>query len=483
MVQIGRLNAAHQHLADGCISIGIGYPTWQSQSQREKTPIPPYPAACYIKARHMPFPTSTRPSMIRAGLPALLSFTLAIGSPISLAADKPKPGMALGLESSQRPYGDPSSDANISSRRLQREIMDFSDRYVSAIWQTIDDYVASEPDPAKRVAALAWKIRFGSASMSIAASSDPRSGLLDMTTFIAVGKWSVKRHWVPDIFGERAAPLNKVYTQMDQEIWALAAEVLTPEQQKALRALIVGWEEGNPQRHEVADVRLRNLDGVQLSDFDPANSARGILASLRNLLSRVDTSLLYGERVMFYMERTPRILEQQTTLTLAQIGQSFPITTIQPDLNRLNLLVDELPIRLQAGIDHNQALIKELLPEVRSTVESGERLTKSLDATVQALRDLGDKIDPTVDYSPYLRDATSALDHLSTTVIGLNQLLEKDPATGQSKLTELTTIVDQSSNALADKVFERAIILIAIFFSGIIITLILARFLFGRRGS
>jgi len=429
----------------------------------------------------MPPQTFTRQMYLRASVCLSAASALILSASLSISADPTKPGPALGVNADKSPYREASSDENLSSGRLQREIMDFSDRYVAAIWQAIDEYVAKETDPTKRVAALMWKIRFGSASMAIAASNDPRSGLLDMTTFISVGKWSVNRYWVPDIFGDSAAPLNKVYSQMEREIWSLTAEVLTPEQQRALRALIVGWEQGNPQRHEVADVRLRNLDGVQLSDFDPANSARGILASLRKLLSRVDTSLLYGERVMFFMERSPRILEQQTTLTLAQIGQAFPITTIQPDLNRLNLLMDELPLKFQAGIDHNQALIKELLPEVRTTVESGERLSKSLDSTVQALREISGKIDTSVDYTPYLRDTTLAIDHLNETVSGLNRLLEKDPITGQSKVTELTTLIDKSSNSMADKVFERALILLGVFFAGAILTLIAARLLFVAR--
>ena len=418
---------------------------------------------------------------LRAIVCLSLASILTLGTGVSIAAAPSEPGAAHGSESAKSPYGEGSNDVNLSSGRLQREIMDFSDRYVAAIWQAIDDYVAKETDPSKRVAALMWKIRFGSASMAIAASNDPRSGLLDMATFISVGKWSVSRYWVPDVFGDSATPLTKVYAQMDREIWSLAAEVLTPDQQKALRALIVGWEEGNPQRHEVADVRLRNLNGVRLSDFDPAHSARGILASLRKLLSRVDTSLLYGERVMFFMERTPRILEQQTTLTLAQIGEAFPITRIQPDLSRLNLLVDELPVKLQAGIDHNQALIEELLPEVRTTVESGERLSKSLDSTLQALRGIGEKIDPKVDYTPYFRDTTLALEHLNETVTGLNRLLEKDPITGQSKVTELTALIDKSSHGMADKVFERALLLLGVFFGGTILTLIVARLLFGGR--
>lgn len=372
-------------------------------------------------------------------------------------------------------------DSSMSQGRLQQEIMDFSDRYVTAIWQAIDTYVANEPDPAKRVAALAWKVRFGSASMTIAASGDPRQGLLDMATFISIGKWAVNRHWVPEVLGDKATSLSEVYAQMDREIWTLTAEVLTTRQLSALRSLISGWEEGNSQIYEVADVRLRNLEGVKLKEFDPENSAKGILKALRNLLSRVDTSLLYGERVMFYMERTPRILEQQTTLTLAQIGQSFPLTTLQPDLTRLNLIVEELPQKLQAGIDYNQGLVKELLPELRSSLESGERLGKSLEITAQAVRELSEKIDPTMDYRPYLQETNAALDHLNSAVTGLNQLLEKDPATGQSKVTELTSTIDHTTNNLVGKLFERALILLGVFFAGVIVILILARVLFSRR--
>lgn len=424
----------------------------------------------------MPFLRITPPFPQLTSVVIFLSALLVVGTHLP-AAPKPDPAKSA---PSPTPSSDSSGDTTVSSRLIQREIMDFSDRYVAAIGNAIDTYIAAEPDPAKRVAAQAWKIRFGSASMSIAASADPRSGLLDMTTFISVGKWSVRRYWVPEVFGSSASSLNDVYTRMDREIWQIAATVLTSQQQNALRDLISAWEDGNPRMHEVADVRLRNLDGVQLRDFDPANTARGILASLRNLLSKVDTSLLYGERVMFYMERTPRILEQQTTLTLTQIAEVFPIT-IQPDLQRLNLLVDELPAQLQSGIDHNHALIKELLPEVRTTVESGERLAKSLDTTTQALRDLTGKIDPSADYAAYLRETSTALDNLNSSISGLNHLLAKDPATGESRVTELTTLIDQRSSALADKLFHRALILLAAIFVGLLVLIIAARLLFPRR--
>jgi hypothetical protein len=425
----------------------------------------------------MPFLRITPPIRHLTSVVIFLGTLFALSSLLPAA---PKPDSARPAPS-PTPSSDSSGDTTMSSRLIQREIMDFSDRYVAAIGNTIDAYIAAEPDPAKRVAAQAWKIRFGSASMSIAASSDPRSGLLDMTTFISVGKWSVRRYWVPEVFGSSASSLNEVYTRMDREIWQITATVLTSQQQNALRDLISAWEESNPRMHEVADVRLRNLDGVQLRDFDPANTARGILASLRNLLSKVDTSLLYGERVMFYMERTPRILEQQTTLTLTQIAEVFPITTIQPDLQRLNLLVDELPAQLQSGIDHNHALIKELLPEVRTTVESGERLAKSLDTTTQALRDLSEKIDPSADYASYLQQTSTALDNLNSSISGLNHLLAKDPATGESRVTELTTLIDQRSSALADKLFHRALILLAAIFVGLLVLLVVIRLLFPRR--
>ena len=381
------------------------------------------------------------------------------------------------------PVSEAIEAANLSTGLIQSLVMDFSDQYTSAMSAALDDYIAAEPDPAKRVAAQAWKVRYGSAAMTIASSHDPRTNLLDMTVFISAGKWAVDSYWIPKVFGEKSSRLSDVYRQMDDKIWRLAGRVLTIRQQADLHELIRMWERQNPRAHEVTDVRLRNLDGVHLSTFDDGMAARGILAGVRKLLSRVDNSLLYGERMMFCLERTPRILSQQTDLTLAQIGAAFPIATVKPDA--LADAVKGLPAMLQEGLDRNEGSLNTLLPQIGATLESANTLTASLDKTLLSVRELTEKNADSAllraDPAALLKDANQALAHLDSSINGLNQLLEKT-VSGEIKAAEISRQIDAQTDRLMDAAFRRILILIGVFFGGVVLVLVLARVLF-RRGS
>jgi hypothetical protein len=293
----------------------------------------------------------------------------------------------------------------------------------------------------------------------------------------------VNRYWVPKVFGDRAEALNWLYAEQDKKVWKLLGEVLTPEQRKNLRALLTAWESENPAMHEVVDLRLRNLDGVRAGEFDAKTSAKGLLASVQKLLGRVDTSLLYGERVMFFMERTPRILTQQTDLTLAQITEAFPIAALRPD--SFPTLSGDWAVKFQQGIDHNHALAKELLPQVSDTLGNADRLATTLNLTLNSVGELIDRtpafpLESTAAISRNLDRVNSALDHLDSTVAGVNQLLEKN-LDGGSKVVGLIDLIDERSERVIDFAFHRLLILMGVFFFGVILVLLAARVIFLRR--
>jgi len=186
---------------------------------------------------------------------------------------------------------------------------------------------------------------------------------------------------------------------------------------------------------------------------------------------------------MFYMERTPRILSQQTDLTLAQIAEAFPIATIHP--GNIPGLPADWPAKLQDSIDHNQALAKDLLPEVRTTLDSANQLTLSLNGTVKSVQELTAQAPPlpaltAEDISQNLKELNAALDHLNATVAGVNQLLEKGPD-GNSKALELSQVVNKQADHLMDLAFYHALILLSVFFGGVILTLFMARAIFSRK--
>lgn len=380
----------------------------------------------------------------------------------------------------------------ISPARLQLEVMDFSDSYINGMWSEIDALLAGNTDPARRVAALAWKLRYGSASMEIATGADPRTNLLDMAIFISAGKWALDRYWIPGVFGEEAAGLRRHYRAMDRQIWSLVAETLTEEQTQLLRALIDQWIAGSPKQFEVSSLRFRNLEGVNPADFRREKSARGLLASVRRWLGEVNTSLLFGERVLFYVERTPRILNQQTDLTLAQIANDFPITRFNPDPTAITSYLDALPGRIQAGLDAHPEAFKEVLPGISGALGEARQLVTSSTELVVAGRELAttlttslDRLNalpappnsPPVDFHAALTQTTTALNHLDSSIRGLNELLAPDK-TGGSKLTALVDHMDGRADRLMDRAFERVLWVMGFFFGGVALLLVLARVLF-----
>jgi hypothetical protein len=409
------------------------------------------------------------------------------------AAFRPEPsGAALTRASGDGTPPSLTATGPKSPAQLQLEVMDFSDRYVNGMWSEIDATFSGDPDPAKRVAALSWKLRYGSASMEIASGADPRTNLLDMAVFVAAGEWALDRYWIPEVFGEKGGGLQRHYRDMNRLIWDLVAETLTEDQAALLRSLVARWIATDPKQFEVSAIRFRNLEGVNPEDFRKEKTARGLLASVRRWLGEVNTSLLFGERVLFYVERTPRILNQQTDLTLAQIAHDFPITTFQPDLNALTGYLEGLPAKLQAGIDENHALLpgvagtmanaQELVTSSTRLVTSATELSNSLNATVERLNTLAASTAPDgtpIDYQATLAQATTALASLDSSITGLNHLLATDEA-GASKLSTLVERLDERADHWIDRAFERALWLMGIFFGGSALLLILARRLFPR---
>jgi len=371
--------------------------------------------------------------------------------------------------------------ATRSAGQLQQAVMDFSDHYVSALELAFDEYIENETDPVKRTNAQKWKVMLGATAMTIAGSQDPRAALLDMTVFISAGKWAVDRDWIPEVFGERAAPLRALYREMNRKIWDEAAKVLTPAQQADLRSLITAWEETDPPRNQLLDVRLRNLDGVVLSNFAEARSARGLLASIQRLLGKVDQSLLYGERVIFYMERVPRMLAQQSDLTIDRVAERFPIATINPDFSSLSAMAANLPAQINDALQDKEGFVGKALPDIRTSLESAERLSLSLQQTFDSVNLLATKIETLPferdEYAQAWQQTSTALDQLNGFVNGLNQLLDSTTAAGP-KGVQLAQMVDERADRLLDKAFQRGLVLIGVFFGGVLLSLLVARAIF-----
>ncbi len=419
---------------------------------------------------------STRHHCLKSGSSLFLLLLLILlpcaTSPLWAAPKLPHEGTRD--ESPRSVWTDADDEDRDSLEHLQRLVMDFSDEYMASLGEVMDAYVLKEGNSTKRVAAQYWKVRYTSAAMSIASARDPRMNLLDMVVFISAGKWAVNNYWIPKVFGANAEPLARVYREMDVKIWAIAAEMLTDKQQTDLRQLLINWEHSNPRFHEVSIMRLRHLDGVRLSSFDDGHRARGILGALRGLLKRVNKSLLYGERLMFTLNHTPEILAQQSDLTIAQVGQAFPLAAVRPET--IADAIKEFPTALQAGLDSNAGGLKTILPQLGATLESVNSLAATVNASVQTLGSNSKTIDPGL----VLQQANQALSHLDASISGMNQLVSNN-SLGGVQLLNVSGQIDARVNSMLDAALRRILLILGAIFAGVVILLLVIKALFFRK--
>ncbi|MGC1480210.1 MAG: hypothetical protein WA771_06880 [Chthoniobacterales bacterium] len=407
------------------------------------------------------------------------------GQPLIEESSAPSTGITI-------PGVEPDSRSGRLSAKLQLMVMDFSDQLTVELDQVFTDYVVAESDVDRQVLAQRLQLSLVTSSMMIAASRDPRAGLLDMAVFVSAGRWAADRYWIPEALGEHAVGLQSVYAEAERQIWSEVDSILTPEQTADLRALIAQWKlTANPR--DVATARLRTLDGVVLSQFEAASSATGLMAHVRRLLGNVDQSLLTGERMLFYLERLPLILERQADLTVDHVAQRFPIATLNPDFDQWLDLANTLPAQiadLYAAYEPNVTRmfpeIQGSLAEVTRSLESAERISQSVQGTAASVEVLAEQIAALPfgpdDYVATLAGTTTSINQLNEIVLGLNQLLaETQPGQWEARVAELTLVLDTRAERVMNAIFLRVAILIGILIAGLLLVVVFARILFRQR--
>jgi hypothetical protein len=277
------------------------------------------------------------------------------------------------------------------ARRLQQEVMDFSDRFVMGIWQALDEYLRSETDPLKRLAAETLKTSLASSSMEIAAGSDPSANLLDMYVFMKLSGAAIRNYWVPEVFGPKAEGLTRESARLQRELSAILSDLLPSMQLGEVDDAIKTWQRTHPKMIYITDTRLRDLAEMRSQGRAKASGGFPILSDLQQAVGEVDDALHYGERMMFYLGRLSRLTTMQTALTLAQAEASPSMQTLTGSARKASDAFERLPADFSAALTENSEAAGKLLPGIQATMadaraiaEALEKITKQSDAAPAA---------------------------------------------------------------------------------------------------
>lgn len=293
----------------------------------------------------------------------------------------------------------------ITETELQQQLQRFAGVFFDRISQATTELSQSSP-PAASSAALNNGLIYASSALDIATGPLPEINLLDMLVFVRLCREVFSSYWMPKVFGERGRVVLDVFQTSEDELWRIAARVMSADQRARLVTLVEQWRQDNPN--------LFRVEGVRLMDFsqragkveqERAQEAGGLLSSVKGATQAADQAVLLAERGMFLAQRMPFLLRMQARVgsreilgdALSRFGSPAQLAA---EVRGLEPMIRELPTVAEQSHEaaHEARLlardIKPLIPsaegaeKINETLANATELTQSTRQLLQDVREL-----------------------------------------------------------------------------------------------
>ena len=271
----------------------------------------------------------------------------------------------------------------------------FADRYVGLLSSTCDALKKDNPDPAQRREAQELMLNCATNVYDIASNADAFTRMLDLVVVSTL----VSQVWIDDdrageVFGDRAEVLVRALHHGRVEAWALAAQVLRPDQLDLLDYLIWDWRRHNPDMVRASFVRFSNFAvGRGRSADAEVVAAGGFFANVGQAGQSIDEARLLTERMFYLLKRYPTLLRWQVAAMKDDFIATPEMSKALTDVHRLTDQVEQLPKNVAAerqailaaldermkGADGALAKVRDALTEAKTLVASLGRTGETLD--------------------------------------------------------------------------------------------------------
>ena len=225
--------------------------------------------------------------------------------------------------------------------RIQADTMGFADRFVTGMSGVYDNLERRATTPAAKDAAHQLKTDLALGAISNAVNPRPVAGLIDMTVFVILLRQIAEDPWSSRTFGPDAASLVEALHRQEADILKVARQYLTDPQLAELSELAQTWRAAHPDDRSVSHVHLADLPEANrtpsaggplpssvfgLIFFDPT-------ANLDPAVREIELSRATSERMFFYLQRMPLLLQLQAEGFYRQMLEAPELKRILGDVS------------------------------------------------------------------------------------------------------------------------------------------------------
>lgn len=202
--------------------------------------------------------------------------------------------------------------------RIQADVMGFADRFVTAMTDVYDELERRAPTTEAKEAAHQLKTDMALGAISNAVNTRPIAGMMDMMVMVTLLRQIAEDPWSTRTFGPQTRRLVDSLKQQETDARSLASKYLTDEQLAELNEVIQRWHSAHPDQRYVSHIHLADMPEANrpagkdlkvpsvfgLLFFDPA-------AARDPVLREIELSRATSERMFFYLQRLPLLLQWQ----------------------------------------------------------------------------------------------------------------------------------------------------------------------------
>jgi hypothetical protein len=373
-----------------------------------------------------------------------------------------------------------SGGPTIRSAELDELTRAFADRYIGLLSSASDALKKDNPDLVQRREAQELLVNGATNVYDIASNADAFTRVLDLIVVTTL----VSQVWIDDdrateVFADRAEVLVRALHHGRVEAWALAAQVLRPDQLDLLDYLLWDWRRHNPDMVRAYSVRFSNFaTGRGKSADAEVLAAGGVFANVGQAGQAVEEARLLTERMFYQLKREPTLLRWQAEALQDAALATPEVARALTDVNRLADQVEQLPKNVAA---ERQALLTALdermnradvtIATARAALSDANLLVTSLWLASDSLKetfevadtlfaryDSWDRRSTTAGSRPFdIREYTEAMKELTAAAGKVNEVLKSsNELLGSSEWDRRVRQVSESADERVKKAVEQS---------------------------
>jgi hypothetical protein len=381
-----------------------------------------------------------------------------------------------------------TSASGMTRAELEAHVRRYADRYITRVAIASNAVIAGTSTVEQSRFMEDWKNISYTAIVEVAIGPDAMTNLLDMMTLAMLSRLVVEEYWSPDVItpavgDEIAAGFLQAYVDLEEDIWTVADDVLTAEQQNALRVLIREWREENPEQTYPWYVRLSNFSGQHAASLEAVKQSGGMLQEVARAREAAEEIQAFGERVLFYLQRAPMLTSGQFESSAADILGGPEISLLVEDIDRfvvaverLVAVIEELPGgRLHAVDQFMDRLAEERVATLTGMANAGPEIQKLLVELLPVMQSFERSMvaiktkDP--DGEPFdIGEYRALVAESATTAAALSLLTQSltDIMNSDSQMNTLVESLVEIEESIINKLFNQMLLLLAIFFAALV---------------